>query len=353
MALSLAVTAAAMPSGRKSPIVIAHRGASGHLPEHTLEAYRLAIEQGADFIEPDLVATRDGVLVARHENEISSTTDVADHPEFAERHATKSIDGQAVDGWFTEDFTLAELKTLRARERLPKLRTTEFDGRFEIPTLEEILDLLDEVNGRAGGRRPLIGVYPETKHPSYFAGIGLPLEEPLVEALHRHGWSEPEDRVFIQSFEVGNLKRLRQMTRLPLVQLVAGGGQPPDLARSGDPRTYADLVTPAGLAEIARYARGVGPHKRLVLPPDDRGRLGPPTSLVGDAHRAGLLVHVYTLRAENAHLPESLRRGDAPEDDGDMRAEALSFLEAGVDGFFTDHPDVGVAARDTFLRARR
>jgi glycerophosphoryl diester phosphodiesterase len=335
------------------PIVIAHRGASGHLPEHTLEAYRLAIEQGADFIEPDLVATRDGVLVARHENEISSTTDVADHPEFAGRRATKSIDGQAVDGWFTEDLTLAELKTLRARERLPKLRTTEFDGRFEIPTLEEILDLLDEVNGRSGGRRPLIGVYPETKHPSYFAGIGLPLEGPLVEALHRHGWSEPEDPVFIQSFEVGNLKRLHRMTRLPLVQLAAAGGRPPDLARSGDPRTYADLVSPEGLAEIARYAQGIGVHRHLVLPPDGQGGLAPPTPLVDAAHRAGLLVHVWTLRAENAHLPESFRRGDAPEDEGDMRGEALLFLEAGVDGFFTDHPDVGVAARDAFLRARR
>jgi glycerophosphoryl diester phosphodiesterase len=341
-----------MPSGNDEPIVIAHRGASGHRPEHTLEAYRLAIEQGADYIEPDLVATRDGVLVARHENEISSTTDVADHPEFANRRTTKSIDGEEVVGWFTEDFTLAELKTLRARERLPELRTTEFDGQFEIPTLEEVLDLLDEVNGRSPSGRT-VGVYPETKHPSYFAEIGLPLEEPLVRALHGHGWSEPEDRAIIQSFEVSNLKRLRQMTRLPLVQLVAAGGRPPDLARSGDPRTYADLVTPAGLAEIATYARGIGPHKRLVLSPDDRGGLGSPTSLVGDAHRAGLLVHVYTLRAENAHLPESLRRGDAPGDAGDMGAEALAFLEAGVDGFFTDHPELGVAARNTFVRSRR
>jgi glycerophosphoryl diester phosphodiesterase len=341
-----------MPSGNDDPIVIAHRGASGHRPEHTLAAYRLAIEQGADFIEPDLVATGDGVLVARHENEISETTDVADHPEFAARRATKSIDGEDVDGWFTEDFTLAELKTLRARERLPELRTTEFDGRFEIPTLEEILDLLDEVNGRSGKGRT-IGVYPETKHPSYFAGIGLALEEPLVEALHRRGWRKPEDAVFIQSFEVTNLKRLHRMTRLPLVQLVAARGRPPDLAGSGNRRTYADLVTPEGLAEIAKYARGVGPHKRLVLPPDDRGRLGPPTSLVGDAHRAGLLVHVYTLRAENAHLPASLRRGDTPADDGDMGAEVLSFLEAGVDGFFTDHPELGVKARDAFVQSRQ
>jgi glycerophosphoryl diester phosphodiesterase len=341
----------ALPSGGEDPVVIAHRGASGDRPEHTLAAYRLAIEQGADFIEPDLVATRDGVLVARHENDISATTDVADHPAFADRRTTKSIDGQELDGWFTEDFTLAELKTLRARERLPELRTTEFDGRFEIPTLEEVLDLLDEVNGRSARGRP-VGVYPETKHPSYFAGIGLPLEEPLVEALHRHGWSGPEDPVFIQSFEVGNLKRLHRMTRLPLVQLISARGRPPDLARSGDPRNYADLATPEGLAEIAKYARGIGAHKDLVLSPDDRGRLGPPTSLVGEAHRAGLLVHVWTLRAENAHLPESLRRGDAPADEGDMGAEVVAFLGAGVDGFFTDHPMLGVSARDAFVRAR-
>lgn len=352
VATSLAAVGVVMPSGNDDPIVIAHRGASGYRPEHTLEAYRLAIEQGADYIEPDLVATRDAVLVARHENEISSTTDVADHPEFADRRTTKSIDGQEVEGWFTEDFTLAELKTLRARERLPGLRTTEFDGQFEIPTLEEVLDLLDDVNGQSANGRT-IGVYPETKHPSYFAGIGLPLEEPLVEALHRRGWTMPEDPVFIQSFEVANLKRLHRTTRLPLVQLVAARGQPPDLARDGDPRIYADLITPAGLAEIATYARGIGPDKRLVLPPDDRGRLGPPTPLVADAHRAGLLVHVYTLRAENAHLPASLRSSDAPGEHGDMAAEALSLLEAGVDGYFTDNPDLGVSARDAFVRARR
>jgi glycerophosphoryl diester phosphodiesterase len=349
---ALAAAAETVTTRGGDPIVIAHRGASGHRPEHTLEAYRLAIEQGADFIEPDLVATRDGVLVARHENEISGTTDVADHPEFADRRTTRSIDGAEVTGWFTEDFTLAELKTLRARERLADLRTTEYDGRFEIPTLEEILDLLTEANGRVRGERRPVGLYPETKHPSYFGGIGLPLEEPLVEALHRRGWRTADDPVFIQSFEVANLKKLRGMTRLPLVQLVAPSGRPPDLARAGDPRTYAELVTPEGLAEIATYARGIGVHTSLVLPPDDRGELGAPTSLVSDAHRAGLVVHVWTLRAENAFLPPSLQRGDAPGRIGDMQREAVLFLEAGVDGFFTDHPDLGVAARDTFLASR-
>jgi len=344
--------AAVVGSGSEAdagPIVIAHRGASGHRPEHTLEAYRLAIEQGADYIEPDLVATGDGVLVARHENEISDTTDVADHPEFADRRSTKTIEGREVTGWFTEDFTLEELKTLRARERLADLRSTAYDGRFEVPTLQEIIDLLKDVNGAAARKGRAVGICPETKHPSYFAQIGLPLEEPLVEALHRAGWRTPEDPVLIQSFEVGNLKKLSGMTRLPLGQLVAAGGRPPDLARAGDSRTYADLVTPEGLAEIATYAQSVLAHKRLVLPRDTEGGLGPPTALVREAHEAGLLVHVWTLRAENAFLPPSLGKGDDPAGIGDMGGEVHLFLEAGVDGFFTDHPDIGVAARDSFV----
>jgi glycerophosphoryl diester phosphodiesterase len=350
---AIATAAGTVTTRSGDPIVIAHRGASGHRPEHTLEAYRLAIEQGADFIEPDLVATRDGFLVARHENEVSGTTDVADRPEFADRRRTRSIDGQEVTGWFTEDFTLAELKSLRVRERLPELRTTKYDGTFQIPTLEEILDVLAEVNGRPDRERRPVGLYPETKHPSYFAGIGLPLEEPLVEVLHRRGWREANDPVFIQSFEVTNLKKLRDMTRLSLVQLIGPRGQPPDLARAGDPRTYADLITPEGLAEIATYARGIGVHKNLVLPLDGEGGVGAPTSLVGDAHRAGLLVHVWTLRAENAFLPPALRKGESPDEIGDMRREAALFLEAGVDGFFTDHPGLGVSARDDFIASRR
>jgi len=319
------------------PSVIAHRGASGERPEHTLEAYRLAIEQGADFVEPDLVATKDGVLVCRHENEISGTTDVGGRPELASRRTTKTVDGAAVTGWFTEDFTLAELKTLRARERLPELRGTAFDGRFEVPTFEEVLDLVASANARPERRGRPVGVYPETKHPSYFEALGLPLEKPLLEALRRHGLDRADARVFIQSFEAGSLRRLAQITRVPLIQLIDVDGP-------------SDLVRPEGLRDIAAYARGIGVHKSLVLPRDGADRLRPPTSLVRDAHAAGLLVHVWTLRAENAFLPAELRRGTEPAARGDMAAEATLFLKAGVDGCFTDHPAIGVTAREAFAR---
>ena len=241
-----------------APVIIAHRGASGYRPEHTLASYRLAIEMGADYIEPDLVPTRDGVLVARHENEIGGTTDVAEHREFAGRRTTKTVDGRQVTGWFTEDFTLAELKTLRAKERLPRVRpaNTWYDGHFEVPTLEEILDLVE----RAGRRRGVtVGVYPETKHPTYFDSIGLSLEEPLVEALRRHHLDRPNAPVLLQSFETGNLRELAAMTSVPLVQLVEAGGAPYDLEAAGDPRCYADLLTPSGLREVATYAAGAGP----------------------------------------------------------------------------------------------
>jgi glycerophosphoryl diester phosphodiesterase len=336
------------------PIVIAHRGASGERPEHTLASYALAIEQGADFVEPDLVSTRDGVLVARHENEISGTTDVAAHPEFAARRGTRTIDGVAVTGWFTEDFTLAELKTLRARERLPRLRGTRFDGQLEVPTFDEVLDLVAAANARrglSGARR--IGVYPETKHPSYFASIGLALEKPLLAALRRHGLDSADAPVFIQSFETANLEALARETRVPLVQLVDAAGRPYDLAARGDPRTYADLATPGGLAAIARYARAIGVAKGLVLPRDAANRLLAPTSLVEDAHRVGLLVHVWTLRRENEFLPADHRRGEDPAAAGDLAGEVALFLAAGVDGFFTDNPSEGVAARDAFAARRR
>jgi len=322
------------------PIVIAHRGASGERPEHTLEAYRLAVEQGADFVEPDLVSTKDGVLVCRHENEISGTTDVGTRPGFASRRATKTIDGAAVTGWFTEDFTLAELKTLRARERLPELRGTAFDGRFEVPTFEEVLALLDSANARPDRRGRPVGLYPETKHPSYFEALGLPLETPLLEALRRHGLDRADARVFIQSFEVGNLRRLAGLTRVPLVQLIDAEGQPRDFSVGRIPRKYADMIRPEGLKDIAAYARGIGVHKSLVS-----------ASLVRDAHAAGLLVHVWTLRAENTFLPAELRKGSDPSARGDMASEATLFLEAGVDGYFTDHPAIGVAARDAFRAA--
>ena len=249
------------------PIVIGHRGASGYRPEHTLASYRLAIRLGADYVEPDLVSTKDGVLVARHENEISGTTDVADRPEFTERKTTKTIDGRAVTGWFTEDFTLAELKTLRAKERLPEVRpdNTRYDGRFEVPTFQEVLDLVKEESRRSGRR---IGVYPETKHPTYFDSIGLSLEEPLVRTLRRNGLDKKGSRVFVQSFETGNLRDLDEMTKAPLVQLVDAQGAPYDLVAAGDPRKYADLITPDGLDRIAEYADGLGANKDLVLPRD-------------------------------------------------------------------------------------
>ncbi len=351
-----AVAVAALAAGAQAPmpIVIAHRGASGERPEHTLASYALAIEQGADFVEPDLVPTKDGVLVARHENEISGTTDVAAHPAFAGRRATKTIDGRPVTGWFTEDFTLAELKTLRAKERLPRLRGALFDCQLAVPTFEEILDLVDAANvrlGRSGARR--IGVYPETKHPSYFASLGLALEPPLLAALRRRGLDAPDAPVFVQSFETENLRALARETRVPLVQLAEAAGRPHDLAAKDDPRTYADLLTPEGLAGIARYARGIGVAKDLVLPRDSAGRLRPPTGLVADAHRAGLLVHVWTLRRENEFLPAELRRGRDAAAHGDLAGEAALFLAAGVDGYFTDNPSEGVAARDAFVARRR
>lgn len=331
------------------PLVIAHRGACGYLPEHTLAGYFMAIEQGADFIEPDLVATKDGVPVARHENEISGTTNVSDFPAFAGRKATKQIDGASVTGWFTEDFTLAELKTLRARERIPRIRptNTRFDGMFQIPTFEEVLLLLAGVNSaRAGAGKKPIGVYPETKHPSYFAGIGLAMEPPLVEILHRYGYRERTSPAFIQSFEVGNLKRLAGMTRIPLVQLMDANGKPYDFVLSGDARRYAELATPAGLAEVASYAQAIGVNKDMIVPRTGDGALAAPTRLIQDAHANQLQVHAWTFRAENAFLPRDFRGSGDPSARGDVVAEVRRFLALGLNGFFIDQPDLGVRARD-------
>jgi len=325
------------------PIVIGHRGASGYRPEHTLASYELAIEMGADYIEPDLVSTKDHVLVARHENDITATTNVADHAEFADRKATKVIDGIAVTGWFTEDFTLAELKTLRAKERLPDIRpaNTAFDGLYQIPTFQEVIDL---------AKRARVGIYPETKHPTYFRSIGLPLEEPLVQALNTNGYRGHNAPVFIQSFEVGNLQRLNRMTSVQLVQLIDATGKPYDFVVAGDPRTYADLVTPAGLAEIATYADGIGPNKNLIVPRDANNRLTSPTTLVQDAHQAGLVLHPWTFRRENNFLPEDLRQGNPAspvylQATGDFPAELRLFYKLGVDGLFSDNSDVAVAVR--------
>jgi glycerophosphoryl diester phosphodiesterase len=330
------VTAQPTLDGRP-PIVIAHRGASGERPEHTLASYQLAIEQGADFIEPDLVLTKDGVLVARHENEISETTDVADHPEFAGHKTVKTIDGHEVEGWFTEDFTLAELKTLRARERLPQLRGAAYDGRFEIPTFEEILTLLAEVNR---GRKAPVGVYPETKHPSYFASIGLPHEAPLLALLDRFGYRGRSAPVFIQSFEVGNLIDLRAKSDLPLIQLIDAGGGPAD--RPGT--SYAAMASPSGLKMIAGYADGIGPNKAMVIPRATLGRLGKPTTLVRDAHAAGLKVHPWTFRRENYFLPLGEKASINPAGHGDLAGEIKAYLATGIDGLFSDNVREAVAA---------
>jgi glycerophosphoryl diester phosphodiesterase len=322
------------------PLVIAHRGASGYRPEHTLEAYRLAIALGADLVEPDLVVTADGVLVARHENEIAATTDVAHHPEFASRRTTKEVDGRRVTGWFVEDFTVAELKTLRARERLPWLRQHNqlYDDRFAVPTFDEILDLVEEESLRRGRT---IGVCPETKHPTYFAGLGLPHEEALLEALRRFGSELP---VYIQSFEPWALRRLARHSSLPLVQLVDAGGRPPDFHVTGDPRMHADLLTPSGLREISTYAQVLGAHKSLLMPRYSDGRLGPPSGLVERAHDAGLSVFAWTFRNENAFLPADRRRGVENAAYGDAFGEYARFLDLGVDAVFTDHPDTAAAA---------
>ncbi|MDR3018811.1 MAG: glycerophosphodiester phosphodiesterase [Delftia acidovorans] len=347
------------------PALIAHRGASALRPEHTLEAYREAIRAGADFIEPDLVITRDGVLVARHENAIAilaadgslkeATTNVADRPEFAARKTTKTIDGQAITGWFVEDFTLAELKTLRARERIPAIRpaNVQFNDRFEVPTLQEIIDLAKAESARTGRTTRTIGIYPETKHPSYFQSIGLPLEPVLLKLLADNGWNHAQAPVFVQSFEVENLRWIRARSSLRLVQLLAPTGRPYDSVVRGTGPGYADMATPAGLAEIARYANGIGPSKSMVIPVV-QGANAAPTALVADAHRAGLLVHPWTLRPENAFLPLSLKAPPAQDGArrGNARADMDDFLRTGIDGIFTDDPSVGRAAIDELLKPK-
>jgi len=328
----------------RRPIVIGHRGCSGERPEHTALSYERAIEQGADFIEPDLVPTKDGHLVARHENEIGGTTDVAGRAEFAGRKATKTIDGQQVTGWFTEDFTLAEIKTLRARERLPQLRpaSAAFDGQAQILTFEEVVAI-----ARAGSQRTgrVIGVYPELKHPSYFARIGLPTEDRLVAKLKALDLNSATAPVFVQCFEVGPLKRLKARTAARLVLLVDGEGGPADLPGV----RYADLITARGLKDVAVYADGLGPNWNLVVPSDGRALL-PATDLVENAHAAGLSVHPWTVRAENYFLPANLRKGDAQSpaflaQHGDVTPVFKALYAAGVDGVFSDFPALAVAAR--------
>ena len=346
---SAASPARSVPEGapvvakRSAPLVVGHRGASAYRPEHTIAAYQLAIDMGADFIEPDLVPTRDGVLVARHENDITGTTDVAQRPEFLDRRTTKVIDGVSQTGWFTEDFTLAELETLRATERIPDLRTTNtaFNGLYKVPTLQEVIDL---------AKREGVGIFPETKHPTYFDSIGLSLEEPLVRALKANGLNSRRAAVFVQSFEVSNLRQLDRLTRAPLVQLIGGSGAPADFIAKGSSRTYESLLTARGLARVARYADGIGPDKNRLVPRDAGNRLLPPTDVVDDAHAAGLAVIPYTFRPENEFLPEDFRVGNPESPEyrrarGDQTAELRLFYRLGVDGVFADNPDTAVAVR--------
>src|SRR3954447_19761155 len=344
---ALAAAGAASAQRAARPIVIGHSGAPAYRPEHTLASYRLAIQMGADYIEPDLVSTKDHHLVVRHENDITQTTDVAAHPEFAARKTTKIVDGVSHTGWFTEDFTLAELRTLRAVERLPDVRpaNTAFNGLFQIPTFQEVIDL---------ARRNHVGIYPETKHPTYFRSIGLSLEEPLVATLRRNGLDKPTSKVFIQSFEVGNLRRLNRVIDVPLIQLIDASGAPADYVAHGIRRTYADLVTRAGLRRIATYADGIGPNKSRIVPTAAAGRLKAPTTLVRDAHRDGLLVHPFTFRPENQFLPANYRQGvtTSPLFDiarGNEPAELRLFFRLGVDGVFADNADTAVAVRDERL----
>ncbi|GHG09886.1 glycerophosphodiester phosphodiesterase [Streptomyces albogriseolus] len=332
------------------PTVIGHRGASGYRPEHTFGSYQLALDMGADIVEAgDLVPTKDGHLVCRHEPEIGGTTDVADHPEFAGRRTTKTLDGVQVTGWFTEDFTLAELKRLRAVERIPANRphNTLYDGRWEIPTFEEVLRWQDEQTRKRGKQ---VWIYPELKHPTYFRAFGLGLEERVAKLLRKHGKDRRNSPVILQSFEPTSVQRLRELVDNPLVVLLSDAGSRPwDFVESGDPRTTADLVTPRGLKEIASYAQGIGPTLNLIIPRDSAGRLTEPTTLVRDAHRAGLILHPYTMRNENPFLPAEFRKGADPDAYGDVFGAYRAYFATGIDGVFTDHPDTGLLAREDFV----
>ncbi|GHE44068.1 glycerophosphodiester phosphodiesterase [Streptomyces capitiformicae] len=331
------------------PTVIAHRGASGYRPEHTLGSYQLALDMGAHVIEQDLVPTKDGHLVCRHENDITGTTDVASHPEFAGRKTTKVVDGTSITGWFTEDFTLAELKTLRAKERVPGTRqeNTLYDGRWEIPTFEEVLRWADR-EGRKRGKQ--VWLHVETKHPTYFRKLGLGLEEPLAKLLRKYGRHKKNSPVFLQSFEPTSMQRMSRLVGTPRVVLLwTPDDRPYDLVEAGDPRTVADLITPEGLAWIASYAQGIGPLLDLIIPKDANGNLTEPTTLVADAHAKGLILHPYTMRNENTFLPANFRKGTDPAAYGDVFGAFKVYFETGIDGIFTDNPDTGLLAHADFV----
>lgn len=338
-------------SSQAAPIVIGHRGVPGERLEHTRPSYLLAIQQGCDYIEPDVVATRDGQLVVRHENEISGTTDVAAHPEFADRKTVKLVDGVPYAGWFTEDFTLDELKTLRVRERLPQLRPQNIPlARTEqILTFDEVLDIAEE--GSIGRAVP-VGVYVETKHPTYFAGIGLCLDDLLVAVLERRGLNHAGAKIVIQSMETGNLRSLRERTPVTLVQLMDRQGAPFDLLAAGDPRTYWMMRKPPELRRIAAYADGIGPNKSQVIKRDLRRQLASTTKLVRRAHDLGLFVHIWTMRNENNFLPADHRLGRDKAAHGDAVGEYLAFFDAGVDGVFSDYTATAVLARTRWAAGR-
>lgn len=343
--LLLCAASAASAQTMAHPLVIAHRGTSGLRPEHTHAAYELAIDQGADFIEPDLVMSKDGALIVRHENEIGGTTDVAARPEFADRRMTKTIDGQSVTGWFTEDFTLADLNTLRARERLPELRpgNVAFDGQEPILTFQEVVDIALAGSARTGR---IIGVAPELKHPNYFSGIGLAMEAPFLAALNANGLTTKDAPVIVQCFEVETLRSLDRQIDTPLLQLIAASGGPVD-----DPAlTYAAMTTPVGLAEIATYADFIGVDTVLIEPRDASGTTGEPTPLIANAQSAGLKVVAWTFRAENAFLPLGDRRGEPASptyarEAGDLTGQLKRFYALGLDAAFSDFPAIAVAAR--------
>ncbi|MGL4766694.1 MAG: glycerophosphodiester phosphodiesterase [Formosimonas sp.] len=335
----------------QAPIIIAHRGASGYLPDHTLEGYTLAIEMGADFIEPDLVATQDGVLIARHEPNLIETTDIAQRPEFAAYKRTAIIDGVPCEGWFACDLTYAQIQTLRAIQPRPD-RDAQFNGRFKIPTFAEILTLREQLSARLGRE---IGVYPETKHPTWHAAQGLPLEQTLIDLLQQFGLNHAESPVYIQSFELGNLRLLQRISAVKRIYLLDGhevlpdgtvtSGQPYDFAVTGDARTYGDMLTDDGLRAIAQVAHGIGPWKVYIssYQTDAQGmqtRL-PATDLVARAHRVGLAVHPYTFRNETKHLTSS--------ENGEPQREYAVFFALGVDGLFSDFTDTAIAARHDYF----
>lgn len=336
--MTVSHAASSLPAGEPRPIIIAHRGASGTLPEHTLASYGLAIEQGADYVEPDVVSTKDGVLICRHECELGATTDVA--KKFPERKRTCTIDGVAVEGWFPADFTLAEIKTLRARQAFD-FRNLEYDGQYEIPTLEEMIQFVQSKSRQAGRS---VGIYPETKHPTYHDALGLSLEEPLLALLEKYGYRDRDDLCVIQSFEPTNLRELAGKTRVRLVQLLdEAHKQPGDAIAAGGKLTYGEMMTPAGLQEIARYATEIGPWKESILPRDKNNHLLPSSSLIEDAHKAGLRVVVYTFRDEPRFL--------AAEYHGDPQAELQRWFSMGIDALFTDFTRTAVQARGVAVKS--